>query len=147
MLEGCFDHSIQLPFCRFVYLFCWSGTEFTRTEDNYWRIVSALDDRWWYLSSRWHEWLARETEVIGENLPQLCFVHKNSNMIWLGSNPCLRGGKPAINRLSYGRPICGFMKWRNLSTAWATTFFSRSRLLQICDYFKMKWIRPHTSFF
>jgi hypothetical protein len=51
------------------------------------------------------EWrLARETEVLGENLPQRHVVHHN--LAWLDpvSNPGRRGGKPATNRLSYGAP-------------------------------------------
>jgi hypothetical protein len=47
-------------------------------------------------------WLAGETEVLGENLPQgpLC----PPQIPWLdpGLNPGRRGGKPATNRLSYG---------------------------------------------
>jgi hypothetical protein len=44
--------------------------------------------------------LAGETEVLGENLPQL----STTNPTWLdpGSNPGRRGGKPATNCLGYG---------------------------------------------
>jgi hypothetical protein len=44
------------------------------------------------------EWVAGETEVLGEKLPQCRFVHHKSHM----SRPGLEPGKPATNRLSYG---------------------------------------------
>jgi hypothetical protein len=45
------------------------------------------------------EWrLAGETEVPGENVPQLHFVHHKSHM----TGPGLEPGKPATNRLRYG---------------------------------------------
>jgi hypothetical protein len=49
------------------------------------------------------EWrLARETEVLGENLPQRHFAHHKALLPDPGSNPGRSGGKPATNRLSYG---------------------------------------------
>jgi hypothetical protein len=47
------------------------------------------------------EWVAGETEVLDENLPQNRFVHHISHM-WLdrGLNHGRRGGKSAINRSS-----------------------------------------------
>jgi hypothetical protein len=47
--------------------------------------------------------LAGETEVLGENLPQRHFcLSQNSAWPDQGLNLGRRGGKPAINRLSYG---------------------------------------------
>jgi hypothetical protein len=50
------------------------------------------------------EWtlLARDTEVLGENLSLRQFVHHKSHFPEPGVNPGSRGGKPATNRFSYG---------------------------------------------
>jgi hypothetical protein len=45
--------------------------------------------------------LARETEVLGENLPQCPFVPQTPHAC-PEANPGRRGGKPVTNRLSYG---------------------------------------------
>jgi hypothetical protein len=45
--------------------------------------------------------IGRETEVLGENLPQCRFIHHKTTCC-PDANPGCRGGKPATNRLNYG---------------------------------------------
>jgi hypothetical protein len=47
------------------------------------------------------EWLAGETEVLRENLPQFRFFHHKWHLTEPSSNPGRRGGKSATNLLSY----------------------------------------------
>jgi hypothetical protein len=63
------------------------------------------------------EWeLARETELLGEILPQCTFSTKNTTWSDLGSNQGLRGGKSATNRLSYGTAL--LMNLNNIKFIW-----------------------------
>jgi hypothetical protein len=64
-----------------------------------WLIVPAPGD---YEDEELEEWwLAGETKVLGENLPQCHFVHHKSHMNWPDAKPDRRVGNPATNRLSY----------------------------------------------
>jgi hypothetical protein len=47
-------------------------------------------------------WLAGETEVLGENLPQRHFVHHKPHVLSKDVNLGRHGGKPVTDRLSYG---------------------------------------------
>jgi hypothetical protein len=51
------------------------------------------------------EWLAGETKVLVENLPQCRFVHHKPHMLCPDANPGRRGGKPVTYRLSYGTAL------------------------------------------
>jgi hypothetical protein len=53
------------------------------------------------------EWtvLAGETEVLGENLSRLHFVHHKWNLLDPAANPSLRSVKSATNRFSYGAAV------------------------------------------
>jgi hypothetical protein len=46
--------------------------------------------------------ITKETELLGENLPQFRCVHKSRTCLDLDANRDRRGGKSATTHLSYG---------------------------------------------
>jgi hypothetical protein len=55
---------------------------------------------------------ARETEVLGENLPSATLSTTNPTWIDPGANPSLRGERPATNRLSHGTASQYFLHFK-----------------------------------
>jgi hypothetical protein len=53
--------------------------------------------------------LARETDVLGENLPRHYLFHQKSHLPDPDANPGRRGGKPATNRFSYSAACASVM--------------------------------------
>jgi hypothetical protein len=78
-------------------------------------------------------WLAGETELLRENLPQCHFVYRKSEMTSPGANSSHCGGKPATNRLSYGM-------------AWAGLHFCKknlhARIINLLLVFKISFLYP-----
>jgi hypothetical protein len=56
---------------------------------------------------------AGETEVLGENLPSATLYTTNPTWIDPGSNPGLRGERPATNRLSHGTALNDDLMYRS----------------------------------
>jgi hypothetical protein len=54
------------------------------------------------------EWLAGETEELGENMPQCRFVHHKPQITWPGANLGRRGGKPATKFFFYYGGLWGY---------------------------------------
>jgi hypothetical protein len=70
-----------------------------------WPIVPSPDDRWWEWSSRWNENWQGKPKYSEKTYPT--FTLSTTNPTWpdLCLTPGHRGGKPAINRLSYGTAV------------------------------------------
>jgi hypothetical protein len=89
---------------RFI-LVSWGGVRLSAlgTAVNVYSIVSAPGDRWWWVwSSRWNEnwqWKPKYSDKI---CPGATLSTTNPTWLDLVSNQGRRGGKAAINRLSYG---------------------------------------------
>jgi hypothetical protein len=90
----------------YYYYYYWDETESIWYCGHYWPVVPTQDDRWWLLWSNWwnEDWRGKpnysQKTCSSATLP-------TTNPTWpdLGSNPGLRVGKAATNRLSYGTAI------------------------------------------
>jgi hypothetical protein len=84
-----------------------------------WPIVPAPDDRWWWL---WSSWWNEDRRGIPKYSEKTCpsVTLSNTNPTWpdLGSNPNLRGGKPATNHLSYGAAVQNKIRWLKRQGIW-----------------------------
>jgi hypothetical protein len=83
-------------------------------------------------------WLAGETEVHGENLPQCRFVHHKPQILCPDANQGRRCGKPATNRLSYGAALKTTLRISGVSAEIRTKHFrnidlERYRYTNLCD--------------
>jgi hypothetical protein len=61
-----------------------------------------MNDRWLVCCSRWNENWQGKPKYSEKTCPSATLFTTNSTSPDLGLNPGRRGGKPAINRLSYG---------------------------------------------
>jgi hypothetical protein len=66
---------------------------------------------------------AGETEVLGENLPSATLSTTSPTWIDPGSNPGLRGERPATNRLSHGTAWQRLIQCNNLGSVCNCNFF------------------------
>jgi hypothetical protein len=73
--------------CSWDFFLGGGGVEWNRAHcywGHYWPTVPPPGDGWWWVwSSRWNDWQG-ETEVLGQNPPQCCFVLHKSHMMWPG---------------------------------------------------------------
>jgi hypothetical protein len=92
----------------------WVGLSPLGTKAIVWLVVPAPDDIWWWwwwlFSNRWNANWQGKLKYSEKTCPRAILSTANPTWPYLGSNPDLRGGKPATNHLSYGtaKPIICF---------------------------------------
>jgi hypothetical protein len=95
------------------------------TSANIWPIVTAPDDKWWWMwSSRWSDNWQGKPKYSEKTCPSATLSTTNPTWPELGSNPGRRGGKPATNRLSYGTALalCYMYKYNCRFHIWEPVF-------------------------
>jgi hypothetical protein len=93
--------------CTLTCSFIASGVELSPLYcSNFWPIVPAPDDRWgWLWSNWWNEDWQGKPKYSEKTCPSATMSTTNPTWPNPGSNPGLRDGKPASNRLSYGAAL------------------------------------------
>jgi hypothetical protein len=91
---------------QYFFYYWWGGTKSTRYCGHFWPIVQTPDDRWGWFLEQLVGWLAGETEVLGENLPQRHFVHHKSQMTRPGLEPRTAAvGSQRLTAWAMARPL------------------------------------------
>jgi hypothetical protein len=76
------------------------------TSTTNWPIARAPDNRWWRVwSSRWNKIWQGKPKYSEETCTSATLSTTNPTWPDMESNPGRRGGKPATNRLSYGKAL------------------------------------------
>jgi hypothetical protein len=86
---------VQMLFLS-TFFFKWGGTKSARYCGNFWPIVQAPDERWgWLWSNWWNEDWQGKPKYSEKTCPSATLSTTNPTWLDPGSNPGLRGGKPA----------------------------------------------------
>jgi hypothetical protein len=124
-------HVWSVVLSLFFSLVSWGGVRLSPlgTSATLWPIVPALGDRWWVWSSRWNENWQGKPKYSEKTFTSATLSTTNPTWPDLASNPGLRGGKPATNRLSYILRLIYPLKLWPSSNIWErqqqTKFYSR----------------------
>jgi hypothetical protein len=130
----------------FFFLLSWSGVRLSplRTSTTNWPLVPAPDDRWWMWSSKWNENLQGKPKFLEKTCLSANLFITNPTWPGLGSKPGRRGGKPAINSLSYGTASVSlkFRVKRDKETLWTSVNNKRIKIT-LYYLFKPRIILPY----